>query len=84
MDLLDLHIVCATRTARRLGHTMSDFRPGKRCREYVATCARCGALAIVNDHPPCGGTHGTACICRCEMRHNIYAVLVAPPGPLPA
>src|SRR5450755_258117 len=39
MELLDLHMICAARTARRLGHTMSDYRPGKRCREYIATCA---------------------------------------------
>ena len=50
MELLDLHIICATRVARRLGHAMSDFQPGSRCREYIAICGRCGALAIVNDH----------------------------------
>ena len=74
MELLDLHIICATRVARRLGHAMSDFQPGSRCREYIATCGRCGALTIVNDHPPHGGTYGTACVHRCDVRRIIRAM----------
>ena len=84
MGLLDLYIICAARTARRLGHTMGDFQPGRRCREYIATCARCGALAIVNDHPPHGGTHGTACVCTCEVRRIMHAIPAGLPWPSPA
>jgi hypothetical protein len=57
--------------ARIRGHVLGAMNPGAQLGVYIASCSRCGALAIVSVRAEHAGIRGTACSRNCRTRQAI-------------
>jgi hypothetical protein len=64
------------------GHLLGSMSAGVQEGVYIASCSRCGALAIVSIQPEHAGIRGTACSRSCRTRQAIHPLRST--APLPA